>query len=181
MGTIPYSSSGTPFDRSRFAAELEAKPWLKEKIKHISLGENQDPRANAAVVETLMNRAIVRGTSLEAQARRHRSSGEGGYYAGWAPHYSSDKSAMFDRNLDQALKGVEHHQLCDRQFVRRSSRPREGVWRVPASYHHQRGKFLFVRSCRARVADRWQNLNKRATDFEQNRKVAAEPGMPEDL
>jgi|ERR1700738_1711777 hypothetical protein len=31
------------------------------------------------------------------------------------------------------------------------------------------------------LRDRWQNLNKRATDFEQNRKVAAEPGMPEDL
>ncbi len=107
IGDIPYSSSGNPFDRSRFAKELADKPGLRERLAHISLGENQDPRANAAVLETMMNRAIVRGTSLEAQARRHRSSGvdEQGYYAGWAPHYSDEKRAMFERNLGAALRG----------------------------------------------------------------------------
>lgn len=104
----PYGvGKGNPFDRARFARELEEKPWLREKIKHISLGENQDPTANLAVIETMMNRAAVRGTSLEQQAKRHRTSGkdEGGYYAGYAPSYSPSQGALADRSIDKALMG----------------------------------------------------------------------------
>lgn len=100
-------AKGNPFDRARFAKELDEKPWLREKIKHISLGENQDPTANLAVIETMMNRAAVRGTSLEQQAKRHKSSGkdEGGYYAGYAPSYNAQQGALADRSIDKALMG----------------------------------------------------------------------------
>lgn len=100
-------AKGNPFDRSRFERELAEKPWLREKIKRLSLGENKDRTANLAVIESMMNRAAVRGTSLEQQAKRHAQSGldERGYYAGYAKSYNPDQGAMADRNIDKALQG----------------------------------------------------------------------------
>lgn len=176
IGAIPYSSSGNPFDRSRFAKELEQKPWLKEKMAHLSLGENQDPRANLAVIETMMNRAIVRDTSLEQQVKRHRSSGvdEGGYYAGWAPHYSSDKRQMFERNLGEALgqsgKGQSNvsNYATDNSSGGLATRERASG----AFKHHTtiNGESFFSPG-RAEPAfrDRWQQLNRRASDYERSK------------
>ena len=187
-GNIPYSSSGNPFDRSRFAKELEQKPWLKEKMKHISLGENQDPRANLAVVETMMNRAVVRGTSLESQVKRHRSSGvdEGGYYAGWAAHYSDDKANMFERNLGEALgtSGKGQSNISNYATDNSSGDLAAREKATGAFAHHKTingESFFSPGSAEPNLHDRWQQLNRRATDFEKSKPVAETPAMPDNL
>lgn len=184
---IPYSSAGNPFDRERFKKELEEKPWLREKMKHISLGENQDPRANLAVIETMMNRAVVRGTSLEAQARRHRSSGvdEGGYYAGWAPHYASDKAAMFEKNIGEALgTGGKGQSNISRYATDNSSGALAAGEIATGKFKHHMTingeSFFSPGSAETGHRDTWQKLNKKAQEHESNKKVA-EPKMPEDL
>lgn len=106
------SSTVTPFldqhpqgiDRSRFAAELANTPGLKERLLGISAGENDDPTANLAVMETAMNRADMLGTSL---ARQLGLSKDGGYYAGYKPSALNDPAMRFmmERNLAQALSG----------------------------------------------------------------------------
>jgi hypothetical protein len=165
------NTSGNPFDRERFAKELEEKPWLKEKIKHISLGENQDPRANAAVMETMMNRAVVRGTSLEQQAKRHRSSGvdEGGYYAGYAPHYSTAKGEMADRNLSAALRGSN----ITNYATDNSSGALAARERASGSFRHHdtiNGESFFSPgSAEPALRDRWQSLNKKAQEHERTK------------
>ncbi len=93
-------------DRERFAKELEAKPWLREKILGIAAGENKNPRANLAVIESMMNRASARGTSLEQAARRYGHEA-GGYYAGYDPAgaRSPRHRGMIEGNLAKALGG----------------------------------------------------------------------------
>jgi hypothetical protein len=178
-GNIPFSSSGNPFDRRRFAQELQDKPGLREKLAHISLGENQDPRANTAVLETMMNRAIVRGTSLEAQARRHRSSGvdEGGYYAGWAPHYSAEKGQMFERNLGNVLAGSNVSSYAtDNSSGDLAARERASG----AFVHHTTingENFFSPGSAEPAQRNRWQELNRRATEFEHTKTAAAKPAF----
>jgi hypothetical protein len=184
LGDIPYSSSGNPFADERIAKELEANPALREKMAHISLGENQDPRANLAVLETMRNRAIVRGTSLEAQVRRHRSSGkdEEGYYAGYAPHYSSEKKAMFDSNVGKMLKGSNiTNYATDNSSGDLAAREKASG----AFVHHQTingDSFFSPGSAQPALRDRWQRLHKQALEHENKAKAAqVEPRMPEDL
>ena len=186
IGSIPYSSSGNPFDRSRFAKELEQKPWLREKMKHISMGENQDPRANTAVLETMMNRAVVRGTSLEAQVKRHRSSGvdEGGYYAGYAPHVSDDKSQMFERNLGHVLAGsnVSNYATDNSSGGLAASERASGAFVHHGTINGE--SFFSPGSAEPAFRDRWQQLNRRAADFEKSKTAdtaAAKPFDPETM
>jgi hypothetical protein len=186
LGDIPYSSSGNPFDRERFRQELEQKPWLREKIKHISLGENQDPRANTAVLETMMNRAVTRGTSLEAQARRHRSSGvdEGGYYAGYNAHPSAESGTMFERNLAEVLKGSNvSGYATDNSSGALAARERASG----AFTHHTTlngENFFSPGHAEPALRERWQHLNKKAQDFERSKTAdtaAAKPFDPETM
>jgi hypothetical protein len=182
LGDIPYSSSGNPFSRERFAKELEDKPELKEKLAHISLGENQDPRANTAVLETMMNRAVTRGTSLEQQAKRHRSSGvdEGGYYAGWAPHYSSDKREMFDRNLGEVLKGsnVSSYATDNSSGDLAAREKASGAFKHHMTLNGE--SFFSPGSAQPALRDKWQRLNKQAVEHENSKKTAAaKPFDPE--
>jgi hypothetical protein len=181
VGDVPVSSSGNPFDRSRFADELQQKPWLRDKMAHISLGENQNPRANLSVIETMMNRAVVRGTSLEAQVRRHRSSGvdEGGYYAGYAPHYSGEQRAMFDRNLGAALgQGGRGQSNVSGYATDNSSGDlarRESATGAFVRHGDPVNGESFFSPGRAEpnFRDRWNALNRRAAEFERNRAQAA--------
>jgi hypothetical protein len=115
-GHVPETTSdpaygGTPgaptgLNRDKFRKELEAKPWLKEKILGIASGENKDPTANLAVIESMMNRAQDRGTSLEQAAKLVRE-GKGGYYAGYDPGglRNAKTRAMIEANLEKALGG----------------------------------------------------------------------------
>lgn len=86
-------------DRAQFREELKRNPALREKLLAISLGENQDPKANLAVIESAMNRADLRKTSLEQQARL--AHGERGYYAGYNPGALNNPKlrAMAEGNL----------------------------------------------------------------------------------
>jgi hypothetical protein len=186
IGDIPYSSSGNPFADDRIAKELEANPALREKIKHISLGENQDPRANLAVMETMRNRAIVRGKSLESQVKRHRSSGvdEGGYYAGYAPHYSSEKGAMADRNIKEAFEKQSNITGYATDNSSGSLAARETA--TGAFRHHMtiNGESFFSPGhAEPQLRDRWQQLHQRAQDFEKNKTAntaaATKPFDPE--
>lgn len=176
LGSIPYSKTGNPFDRDRFKKELEEKPWLREKIKHISLGENQDPHANLAVMETMMNRAVVRGTSLEQQARRHRSSGkdEQGYYAGYASSYNAQKGEMADRNIAEALKGSNiTNYATDNSSGSLADRERASG----AFKHHRtinRESFFSPGRAEPALRDRWDRLNQKAQEHE-NDKTTTNP------
>lgn len=76
-GTEKLTNTG--IDRARFTQELQQKPWLRDKIMRIAANEQSDnPHGVQAVLESMMNRAEVRGTSLEQQAKWHSS--ERGYY-----------------------------------------------------------------------------------------------------
>lgn len=179
IGDIPYSKTGNPFDRARFDKELQEKPWLKEKMRKISLGENQDPHANLAVIETMMNRAVVRGTSLEQQVKRHRSSGldEGGYYAGWAPHYSNDKSAMVDRNVAAALGHTGKGQSNISNYATDNSSGDLAAREIASGSfkHHMtlnRESFFSPGSAEPAHRDTWQRLNKKAQEYERTRDAA---------
>lgn len=165
----PYGvGKGNPFDRSRFAKELEEKPWLRQKIKNISLGENQDPTANLSVFETMMNRAAVRGTSLEQQAKRHRSSGkdEGGYYAGYTENYTAEKSALAERNIDKALMGsnVTNYATDNSSGALAASEKQNGRF-----VHHKdfnRESFFSPGSAEPAFRRRWQEMRKGVDRYE---------------
>jgi hypothetical protein len=121
----------------------------------------------------MMNRAVTRGTSLEAQAKRHRSSGvdEGGYYAGWAAGYSSDKSAMFDRNLGEVLKGsnVSNYATDNSSGALAAREKATGAFRHHATINGE--SFFSPGSAEPALANRWQRLNQQALEHEQNKNV----------
>jgi hypothetical protein len=97
-GSKVYGRFAEARDRAR--QELKAKPWLNEKAMHIFAGENPDPEASTALWEETINRAAVRGTSLEKELR-HTS--EGGYYAGWRDQVSPATRKVLEASRDRAL------------------------------------------------------------------------------
>lgn len=95
--------------RAGFARELAANPALRDKILRIAANEQSDnPNGTQAVLETMMNRAIVRGTSLEAQARWFRGE-RGGYYQmgnmGRGALENQRHREILERGLANALGG----------------------------------------------------------------------------
>lgn len=99
----PGSVGGLAADRAKFAKEMEQKPWLREKVMAIAAAENNNPTANQAVLESMMNRASARGTSLEEAARLVR---EGrGYYPVTNPSGLQKNRAMIESNLNKVLAG----------------------------------------------------------------------------
>jgi len=103
-GTESQSVSPGGLDRSRFAQELAVNPALRNKIMAISAGENLNPIANQAVLESMMNRASMMGTTLGFEAR---TTGEGGYYAGYNPSALQNARTleMITDNLNKVLGG----------------------------------------------------------------------------
>ncbi|MBO0716540.1 MAG: N-acetylmuramoyl-L-alanine amidase, partial [Rhizobiales bacterium] len=81
-GSVPTAAGGDASlkaDRERYAQELQNNPELREKVLRIAHNEQGGSQEGMqAVIESMMNRASVRGTSLAAQAKW---TGEGGYYA----------------------------------------------------------------------------------------------------
>ena len=102
----PPAAQANPLvdDRTRFAKELKDNPTLMNQIIGISAGENGDPRANLAVIESAMNRASVNSTSLAFEMRH---ANKGGYYAGWSEAALKDPKVrqMVEDNLKKALGG----------------------------------------------------------------------------
>jgi hypothetical protein len=97
-------SGGGVIDRTRFAKELENNPALRDKVMAIAAGENNNPKANISVIESMMNRAAMAHTSLAAQAR---TVGEGGYYAGYNPAAlrNAKRRAILEEHLRTVLGG----------------------------------------------------------------------------
>ncbi|UPT97254.1 hypothetical protein J4G48_0003465 [Bradyrhizobium barranii subsp. apii] len=94
--------------RERARAELDAKPWLKEKVLRIAANEQgNNPAGTQGVLETLINRSVNRGTSIEKEARWHRS--ERGYYAegsiGRGALENPRHRAVLEHSLERALAG----------------------------------------------------------------------------
>lgn len=92
-------------DRQRFAEELRQKPWLRQKLLDIMYNEQgRNPLGTLGIAESAMNRASLRGTSLEAQLRWHES--EGGYYQqGNMGRGSGPYREFLDRQVNTALAG----------------------------------------------------------------------------
>jgi hypothetical protein len=92
-------------DRSRFSVELAQNPGLHDKIMRIAANEQgSHQQGTQAVLESMMNRAEVRGTSLEAQAKWHES--EGGYYQQGNMGVSALENAFHRAILEQSFKNV---------------------------------------------------------------------------
>lgn len=105
-GNINIPTTG--IDRSRFKTELDRDPALREKVLRIAANEQgSNPQGTQAIIESMMNRAEMRGTTLRAQARWHRS--EGGYYdegnMGRGALENPKQAAILRRALDNALGG----------------------------------------------------------------------------
>jgi hypothetical protein len=100
-GTAPAPGAGgtglttLQADRARFAEELRLNPGLKDELFKHATGENNDPLANKIIMETAMNRASQRHTSLAAQL---------GYFQGYRG-YDSKHAAMMEQNLKSVLSG----------------------------------------------------------------------------
>lgn len=106
-GSGPTSGSLAE-QRKRLAQELQSNPALREKVLRIAANEQgRNPQGTQAVIESMMNRAIVRGTSLEKQARWHRS--EGGYYdegnMGRGALENAKSRAVLEESLRSAISG----------------------------------------------------------------------------
>jgi hypothetical protein len=81
IGNLPAASDAAlAKDRAGFAEQLKNNPALAEKIAQISLGENRNPNANQAVIETIFNRARARGQTLEQVTQMYTGKGSPGYY-----------------------------------------------------------------------------------------------------
>jgi hypothetical protein len=95
------------WDRSRFAKELADNPALRERLKRISTAEDspgskEGTLANQAIMETMMNRASVRHTSL---AQQLRLVGEGHGYYPTMRGYNARQNTILDENLAKVLGG----------------------------------------------------------------------------
>jgi hypothetical protein len=82
--------------------EIENTPGLKEKILGIAAGEQgAHQTGTTAVLESMMNRAAMLKTTLAHEAR---TTGEGGYYAGYKPGALNDKG--WRETLEQSFKNA---------------------------------------------------------------------------
>jgi hypothetical protein len=93
-------------DRARFISELNANPALKDEFFRRSLGEDDvgsapGTLANQAIMETAMNRASVRGTSLAGK-------GNLGYFAGrFNGTIDAKRRAILEQNLAKVANGSD--------------------------------------------------------------------------
>jgi hypothetical protein len=109
QGTAAAPSEAGQIDRSRFAKELEQNPALRDKVMRIAANEQgRHPQGTQSVMESMMNRAEVRGTDLEHQARWFRRE-KGGYYEmgnmGRGALENPGHRAVLERSLSNTLAG----------------------------------------------------------------------------
>jgi uncharacterized membrane protein YgcG len=95
--------------RQRLAEEFKSNPGLRAKIMRIAANEQgRHPQGTQAVMESLFNRALVRGTSLEQAARWFRGE-RGGYYQmgsmGRGALENPASRAILERSLANTLAG----------------------------------------------------------------------------
>jgi hypothetical protein len=95
--------------RQRFAQELASNPALRDKVMRIAANEQgKNPQGTQAVIESMMNRASMRGTTLEKAARWFKSE-PGGYYEmgnmGRGSLENPRHRAVLEQSLNNALGG----------------------------------------------------------------------------
>jgi hypothetical protein len=97
-------------DRSQFVKEMQDKPWLRQRAMEIAANEEgTNQQGTQQIIESAMNRAQVRGTSLEKQLKW---TSEGGYYDDARGHGRAVATAaspqgqkILGRSVDNALGG----------------------------------------------------------------------------
>lgn len=162
--------------RERFAAELAANPALKEKLFGIVMGENKDDKAGRSVMESAMNRAVVRGTSL---AQELRTTAEGGYYAGFRPGDVNRYRQRLESQLKDTLAGSNISDYA-------TDNASQGL----AARHRAKGTFPFRREYGkesffgpdvriGKHTKRWKALVA-ASEAEQRNTIGGQPVTPDD-
>jgi hypothetical protein len=156
-----YTSSGTlKTQRERFQKELDANPALRDKVLSIAAGENMNKDANVSVIETMMNRAAMAGTSLAAQATL---ASQGGYYAGYNPGALNTRKDFLEDSLNKALGGsnVSNYATgnASGDFVR--NKLARGVYSGGLRYKSDNGEY-FVGEDRGRGYQAWLKATKDA-------------------
>jgi hypothetical protein len=103
---------GQPFNANLAAArapllrELQVKPWLREKLIAIMYNEQgSNPQGVQGIVESAMNRALVRGTSLEQQLRWHKLERNGYYAPGNMGRNAHRYMPILNRAIENAGRG----------------------------------------------------------------------------
>jgi hypothetical protein len=106
-------SSSLAQDRARYKQLIAANPQLHEKILRILYNEQStNPQGTQAIAESMLNRASVRGHSLEqvsrwTSARGRRGAEPGGYYdiGGGYGGYPASARPVLEQSLQNALNG----------------------------------------------------------------------------
>jgi hypothetical protein len=105
-GNINIGGGGLAADRAKYFEEMKNNPEVRRRLLAISAAENNDPKANLAVMETMMNRAGARGTTLAEQLKFYGRE-KGGYYptANYSALNDPRKMALYEANLERARGG----------------------------------------------------------------------------
>lgn len=91
-------------DRAQLVQEVNGNPRLKDRVFRLAYNEQGgNPQGVQAVMESMVNRARVRGTGMAQQARWHRT--EGGYYQEGSG-YRGPVPARLMPMLEQAWRNV---------------------------------------------------------------------------
>lgn len=131
MNNAAVSAPGG-INREKWLAELESNPRLKEELYRRSLGENSNPMANQAVMETAANRADIRG------GRSFGDKGNLKYFQGYHGGRITDKQrAMLDANYDKVFRqgsDVSYGAIDNSSQWLSSKHERNGRFRTTANY-----------------------------------------------
>jgi hypothetical protein len=107
-------------DRSRIADELQAKPWLRERLKNMVMGEvgaNASPEVRRIQIESAMNRALDRGHSLEQALWDTSGHGKAGYYPIGSFQRGGHDEKTFSGDLDAVLAGSDYGSKYGRGLI----------------------------------------------------------------
>jgi hypothetical protein len=143
--------------------ELENNPELRKRVMTIAANENNDPRAQQAVMESMMNRALMSGKPLSEEAQFTWRRGDRGYYdakaggirRGQAAVADPRRRAALEKQLDAVLAGSNISNYAtgnaSGQFVER--RIRQGMF--PGGVRFRAGGETFVGESRGQGWKKW--------------------------
>jgi len=156
-------AGGGGIDRSRMRKELENNPELRKRVMTIAANENNDPRAQQAVMESMMNRALMSGKPLSEEAQFTWRRGDRGYYdakasgihRGQAAVADPRRRAALEKQLDAVLAGSNISNYAtgnaSGQFV--ENRIRQGMF--PGGVRFRAGGETFVGESRGQGWKKW--------------------------
>jgi hypothetical protein len=144
---------------------MDANPALKEKVMRIMANEQgSNPRGTQGVLETMMNRALVRGTNLETQARWHGTE-PSGYYARGNMGRGAIENPVHKAVLDRAMANVRAGSNITDYATDNSSQGLAARERATGSFLYRtdiNGETFFApATAEPRLAQRWQDWQAR--------------------